>query len=250
MIDQLRSLRCEREEAQLATLAAHAELTFGKQDVLRIKSQYFGGPESMHEHQAHDSQVARVMETGPEACHLIDGERDNGELGFLHSQSAEFEPGPTEAQRPAVQVDLLESRRGLIGCVWELVADGTIGTSDAVVDSGSRRWRLPAGLEAQVIEQGRISEVFPGDVAGMVDALPPAHEVQQAVRVAIQGGVCEAADILAVQKAVDPVDASAGRLLDHLIRAVCARWGFLVDDAEVHGCAASNRDANPCASPP
>ena len=141
----------------------------------------------MHEHQAYDGQVARVVETGPEARHFIDRERDDGELGFLHSQSAEFEPGPAEAQRPAVQVDLLEARRGLVGCVWELVADGAIGTSDAVVDGGGRRRRLPAGLEAQVIEQGRISEVFLEDVAGVVNALPPAHEVQQAVCVAIQG---------------------------------------------------------------
>ena len=60
----------------------------------------------------------------------------------------------------------------------------------------------------------------------MVDALPPAHEVQQAVGVAVQGGVREAADILAVQKAVDPGDASAGRLLDHLIPGCVRQVGF------------------------
>jgi hypothetical protein len=39
-------------------------------------------------------------------------------------------------------------------------------------------------------------------------------------------------------------------LLDHLIRAVCARWGLLMDDAKLHGCAASTRDWNCRASPP
>jgi hypothetical protein len=50
VIDQLRGLRRQWEEAQLVTLAAHAELTFGKQHVLRIKSQYFGRAKPLHEH--------------------------------------------------------------------------------------------------------------------------------------------------------------------------------------------------------
>ena len=98
----------------------------------------------MHEHQAHDSQVTRSAETGPEARHFIDREWDDGKLGFLHSQSAEFEPWAAQAQRPAVQVNLLEARRGLTGSVGEFVADGTIGSSDAVVDGGGRKRRLPA----------------------------------------------------------------------------------------------------------
>src|ERR1039457_1133906 len=84
----------------------------------------------------------------------------------------------------------------------------------------------------------------------MMNALPPAHEVQQAVCVAIQALVCKTANILAVQEAVDPTDAPAGWLLDHLIRAVCARWGFLMDDTELHSRAASRRDWNCRASPP
>ena len=58
-----------------------------------------------------------------------------------------------QAQWPAVQVTLLEAMRGLTGSIGELVADSAIGTSHAVVDGGSRRRRLQAGLEAHVIEQ-------------------------------------------------------------------------------------------------
>jgi hypothetical protein len=72
VIEQLRGFRRQREEAQLAALAAHAELAFGNNTSSRIQSYDFGGAESMHEHQAHDGQVARVMKTGPEARHFID----------------------------------------------------------------------------------------------------------------------------------------------------------------------------------
>ncbi len=109
---------------------------------------------------------------------------------------------------------------------------------------------MAAGLEAHVIEQGRFGEVCPGDLAGMMNALPPAHEVQQTVRVAVQTLVRKAADILAIEEAVDPSDASAGRLLYRVIRAVCARCVLLAKDAEVYGWAASTRDWNWSASPP
>jgi hypothetical protein len=107
--------------------------------------------------------------------------------------------------------------------IGELIADGAIGTSHTVVDGSCRRRRLETGLEAHVLEQGRFGEVCWRDVAGVIDALPPAHEVQQAIRVAIEGFVCEAADIVAVQVAIDPSDTFTGGLLDHLIRALCKR---------------------------
>ena len=97
----------------------------------------------------------------------------------------------------------MEAVRGLTGSVGELIADSAIGTSDAIVDGRGRRRRLLAGLEAHVVEQGRWAELGPQEVAGMVNALPPAHEVQQAIRINVQGGVGEAADILAVQIAVN-----------------------------------------------
>ena len=204
----------------------------------------------MHEHQAYDGQVARCAKARPEARHFVDRERNDGELGFPYTQSAEIEPGAAEAQRSAMQVDLVEAGGGLTGSIGELVTDGAIGTSHAVVDGGRRRRRLLARLETDVVEQGRIGKVCLEDVAGVMNALPPAHEVQQAVRIAVETLVGKSPDILTVQIAVDPGDASAGRLLDHLIRAVCARWGLLLDDAKVHGRAASKRDWNCCASPP
>ena len=83
-----------------------------------------------------------------------------------------------------------------------------------------------------------------------MSALPPAHEVQQAVCIAVQALVCKTADILTVQETVDPSDSPAGKLIYHLNRAVCARWDLLTDYAELHGCAASTRDWNSSASPP
>src|SRR5664280_2305509 len=107
----------------------------------------------------------------------------------------------------------MKPMRHLTGRIGEHVADGAIGGGDAVVDGGGRGRRLAAGLEAHVIEQSRFGEVGPGDLAAVVDALPPAHEVQQAVCVAVQALVCKTADILAVEEAVDPTDTQAGRLL-------------------------------------
>ena len=100
--------------------------------------------------------------------------------------------------------------RHLTGRVGELAADCAISSSDAVVDGGGGGRRLLAGLEAHVIEQGRFAESRLEDIAGVMNALPPAHEVQQAMRVAVQTLVCQTADILAVQEAVDPTDALSG----------------------------------------
>jgi len=85
VIDQLSGFRGEGEEAELVAFASYAELGFGQQYVVRTQSQHFGGSESMHEHQAHDGQVARGVETGPEARHFIHRERHDVELRLLHS---------------------------------------------------------------------------------------------------------------------------------------------------------------------
>jgi len=68
-----------------------------------------------------------------------------------------------------------------------------------------------------------------------MDALPPAHEVQQGVRVAAQSLVGKSADILAVEETVDPSDTLAGGLLDHLNRAMSVYVGLEDDDMELHG---------------
>src|SRR5580700_4597415 len=102
----------------------------------------------MQEHQADDGQVARISKTGPESRHFIDRERDDVEPWFLDAQPAEFEPGASQAHRPAMQVNLMEAMRYLTGSIGELIADSSIGTGDAIVDSGGRWRRLPTRLEA------------------------------------------------------------------------------------------------------
>jgi hypothetical protein len=143
-----------------------------------------------------------------------------------------------------MQVDLVEAGGGLTGSIGELVPDSAIGTSHAVVDSGRRRWRLLARLESDVVEQGRIGKVCLGDVTGVMNALPPAHEVQQAVRIAIEAFVGKSPDILPVQIAVDPADLSTRVLLHYAKGAVCPRRSLDRNHAELHGCAASRRDWN------
>ena len=64
VIDQLSGLRCERKEAQLVALATHAELAFREQYIVAVQGHDFGRAESVHEHQAHDGQIARVAEVG------------------------------------------------------------------------------------------------------------------------------------------------------------------------------------------
>jgi len=250
VIEQLRGFRRQGQQAQLVPLAAHRKLPFGEQHIITVQGHHFGGAEPLHQHQADDGQVASVSKTGPEARHFIDRQRNDVEPGLPYSESAESEPGASQAHRPAVQEGLMEAVRDLTGSIGELIADSMIGSGGAVVDGGGRRRRSTARLEAHVIEQSRLGEVRGGDFARVMDALPPAHEVQQAVRVAVEGLVCETADILAVEVPIDPRDAFAGGLLYHLNRTMCTRRSLLADDAELHGCAASSKDWNWCGSPP
>src|SRR5215469_9103225 len=132
----------------------------------------------MQKHQADDGQVAGVSKTGPEACHFLDREGDDVEPWFLDAQPAELESGASQAHRPAVQVNLMEALRHLAGSLGELITDSAVGTGDAIVDCGGRRWRLLARLEAQIIEQRRWGEVGSGDFGGVMTTLPPAHKTQ------------------------------------------------------------------------
>jgi hypothetical protein len=58
MFEQLHSFWREGEETQFVAFAMNAKLCFRKQHIIPIQSQYFGGPESIEEHQAHDGEVA------------------------------------------------------------------------------------------------------------------------------------------------------------------------------------------------
>src|ERR1700674_5653062 len=91
--------------------------------------------------------------------------------------------GRTKAHRPTPQESLLETTSDLTGTLRELVAEGAIGNGDAVIDGASGRPRLLAGLEAHGIQKGRLGKVCFGEVAGVMNALPPADEVQQVVSV-------------------------------------------------------------------
>jgi len=68
VIEQLHGFWRQGQEAKFVAFARNAKLCFGKQRVVPIQSQYFGGPQSLQEHQAHDGQVARSAEARPETA--------------------------------------------------------------------------------------------------------------------------------------------------------------------------------------
>src|ERR1700677_3749543 len=148
-----------------------------------------------------------------------------------------------------MQEDVMKAGRGLRGSIGERVTDSAVGTRHTVVDGGGRGRRVLAGLEADVVEQGRFGKVCLGDVAGMMKVLPPAHEMQQTVGIAIEAFVGKAPDILTIQVAVDPAHALACFLFDHVNGAVRTRRCGLANHAELHGWAASRRDRNCSAFP-
>ena len=68
-----------------------------------------------------------------------------------------------------------------------------------------------------------------------MNTLPPAKKVQQFMRIDAQGGVGQAADVLAVQITIDPADLPAHGLFDDTNRTLCVAGGVLVDHMELHG---------------
>jgi hypothetical protein len=123
----------------------------------------------------------------------------------------------------------------LAGSLGELIADGTIGNSDAVIDEGRGRPRLLAGLEAHIIQERGLGKVAFPNVAGVTHTLPPADKVQQVVSVSAQGGVRQTANLFAVQVTIDPANPLAGTRLDDTNRTLCVVGDLLVDYAELHG---------------
>ena len=77
----------------------------------------------------------------------------------------------------------------LAGGIRELVADGAIRDRNAVIDGGTGRPGLPAGLEPDVIQERRFGKVPFRNVAGVMSTLPPLDKVQQVVRIDAQGFV-------------------------------------------------------------
>jgi hypothetical protein len=128
------------------------------------------------------------------------------------------------------------------GGIGELVAKSAIGVGDAVIDAGTGRRGLLAGLELHIIQEGRLGQVTFGYVAGMMKTLPPANKMQQVVSVDSQRGIRHTADILAVQVTIDPADLPAGFVLDHAQRTLGGVRGLRADDVESHAMASSRRE--------
>jgi hypothetical protein len=80
-----------------------------------------------------------------------------------------------------------------------------------------------------------------GDHVSVVNTLPPPEKVQQLVRVCSQGGVSQAAEHFVVEVLVDPVNLTAGGLIDNAIWAPHMVVGGLVKNTKHHGRATSSR---------
>src|SRR5271157_2367496 len=250
VIEELHGFRGERQEAQFLAFAPHAQLRFGKQHVVLIQTQHFGGAQSLQKHQAHNGQVPCRAEAGPKTRHLLHGQRDEVAFGHSHSQPAHCGPRPAHAQRSAPQISLLKAASPRVGGVGELVAKSAIGHRDTVIDGGTGKGRLVAALKLQVVEERRLRQVAFHHVTGVMKALPPANKVQQAVSAATQTSVGQAADILAVQETIDPANLPAAFVLDHAKRTLSWVGGLRADDVEPHDRASSRREWNCRASPP
>ena len=79
---------------------------------------------------------------------------------------------------------------------------------------------MAIALELQIIQESRFSQVTFDDIPGVMKTLPPANKVQQAVCAGTQSSVRYAADILAVEVAIDPANLPTGFVLDHTNRAL------------------------------
>jgi hypothetical protein len=73
-----------------------------------------------------------------------------------------------------------------------------------------------------------------GDRVSVVNTLPPPEKVQQLVRIGSKGGVGQAAKHFVIEILVDPVNLTAGGLLNNAIRAARMVVGELMNYAEGH----------------
>src|SRR5207244_6123525 len=121
------------------------------------------------------------------------------------------------------------------GGAGELVAQGAVREGYTIVDGGSGRPRLSAGLEPHIIQERRFGEVAFDDVAGVMNTLPPADKMQEVVSVGAQRLVRQAANVLAVQETIDPADLAAGGLLDNANGTLSIAGCERVDQMELHG---------------
>src|SRR5713101_3377976 len=249
MIQQLSRFRSQRKEADLVTLAAHADLRFRQQQIVAIQIQDFLGPESLQQHQSHDGQISRGAETGPESRHFIHRQWGYGAFGGLHAQPTQGKPWPADAHRCTLPVSLLKPRSNLPRSIREYDAQGTINNSNALVDGAAGQLALLTRLESHIVQQRRFGECIFSDRVGVMNTLPPTEKVQQLVRITFQGIIRQAAKGLVIEILIDPVNLASCRLHDDAIRASCLIGGGLVKNTKRHGRAASSRNWNWRASP-
>ena len=119
-----------------------------------------------------------------------------------------------------------------------------INNGNARIDSATRQRWIVAGLEAHIIEQRGFCKSAFDYVGGVMNAFPPAEKVQQGMRVTEQRDFSDAANALAIQETIDPVDLTVGLLL-HDTEWTAGRIAIeLPDDAELHGRDASSNQRN------
>jgi hypothetical protein len=107
-----------------------------------------------------DGQVARGVEAGPEAGDFVDRQWNDLVRGYLDAYSAEGHSRPAQAHRPALQKGLMKAASDLAGSVGELVAQGSIGDGDPLIDGGTGRPRLEAGLTILIVNQAALKNAF------------------------------------------------------------------------------------------
>src|SRR5947208_378648 len=127
----------------------------------------------------------------------------------------------------------MKTRSDLTGSVWELIAERTISHCNAGIDCGAARTTLFGGLGSNIVEKGRFGEVLSGYRIGVMNAFPPADEVQQIVSIKTQRARCQPTHIFAIQIAIDPANLPASSLFDHTNRALRVVTGLLLNEAEL-----------------
>src|ERR1019366_50825 len=112
------------------------------EEILPVQIPRLWRPQPLQQHQAHDGQIARVTEAGPESRHLVYGQWHDGPLGLPHPQATHRGNRPAEAHGRAPPVAYLKPWSHLTGSAREGGAQGAIGNGTALVDGGAGELRL------------------------------------------------------------------------------------------------------------
>ena len=138
-------------------------------------------------------------------------------------------------------MDLLEAGCELTRGIRELIAQSSLSDDNATINAGCCRPRLLTRLEANVVQQCRFGEGGFRDGVGVVNADPPAEEVQQVEGIASKRGLSQTPNTLTIEEPVDPGHLTSGFLLDDAKRTLRWSYGVVVNEMKGHGSAASRR---------